>query len=129
MKLTIDRSKWLRGEGSDESYLLRESDGKMCCVGFFAIACGVSPDEIRGKKGIDMNHHKILDDCVSFSCLPNPPAKMGRNKYRAVPVQVLIDLYNFNDFKDVPEGQREMNIQDSFKTIGVEVTFVDGPLA
>ena len=30
---TIERSKWLRGEGSDRSKLLREEDGKMCCLG------------------------------------------------------------------------------------------------
>lgn len=35
-KLVINRLKWLRGEGADVSYLLRASDGKMCCLGFHA---------------------------------------------------------------------------------------------
>lgn len=33
-KVVVDRSKWLRGEGALNSFLLRESDGKMCCLGF-----------------------------------------------------------------------------------------------
>lgn len=33
-KLIIDRSRWLRGEGCDASYLLRPADNKMCCLGF-----------------------------------------------------------------------------------------------
>lgn len=33
-KVVVDRSKWLRGEGAVNSFLLRESDGKMCCLGF-----------------------------------------------------------------------------------------------
>ena len=32
-KVTVDRSK-LRGEGPMDSFLLRATDGKMCCLGF-----------------------------------------------------------------------------------------------
>jgi hypothetical protein len=46
MKLVIDRSKWLRGEGSDDSYLLRNEDGKLCCLGFYAQACGLETEAI-----------------------------------------------------------------------------------
>ena len=46
MKLVIDRATWLRGEGHEQSYLLRECDGKMCCLGFFALACGLHPERI-----------------------------------------------------------------------------------
>lgn len=45
-KLSIIRSKWLRGE--THSRLLRE-DGKMCCLGFLARACGATEGQIREK--------------------------------------------------------------------------------
>ena len=47
MKLIIDRTKWLRGEGASVSYLLREQDQKMCCLGFYSIGCGLKPSEIK----------------------------------------------------------------------------------
>ena len=53
MKLVIDESKWLRGEGHEHSRLLREKDGKMCCLGFLALACGFSEKEIKGRGGPD----------------------------------------------------------------------------
>jgi hypothetical protein len=48
MKLRIDRGKWLRGEGCDDSYLRRPSDEKMCCVGFYCLALGKTEKEITG---------------------------------------------------------------------------------
>lgn len=41
-QFTIDRRVWLRGEGPVSSYLLRKEDQKMCCVGMYLQACGVS---------------------------------------------------------------------------------------
>lgn len=46
MKLIIDREKWLRGEGPDDSFLLRRDDKKMCCLGFYALACGLDQIDI-----------------------------------------------------------------------------------
>ena len=42
--LTIERSKWLRGH-VEESYL-RDDQGRMCCLGFDAVACGLTPEQI-----------------------------------------------------------------------------------
>lgn len=41
--LVIQRTKWLRGE--HESFLLRD-DGKMCCLGFLGMKCGLSEEDI-----------------------------------------------------------------------------------
>jgi len=46
MEFTVKRGLWLRGEGSDHSYLLRRSDGKMCCLGFGALSCGLRENNI-----------------------------------------------------------------------------------
>jgi hypothetical protein len=50
MKLIIDRNKWLRGEGSKNSYLLRSADQKMCCLGFYSLQCGLKPSDIANKR-------------------------------------------------------------------------------
>lgn len=39
-RFVVDRRTWLRGEGVDQSYLLR-IDGKKCCIGFACEAAGV----------------------------------------------------------------------------------------
>lgn len=49
-KLVIDRRVWLRGEGANESYLLRSRDHKMCCVGIYLEACGVPKSELPGRR-------------------------------------------------------------------------------
>lgn len=52
-KLTINRRTWLRGEGSEESYLRRAEDGKMCCLGFAAIQLGkLSEDDITSVQSL-----------------------------------------------------------------------------
>src|SRR5688572_2085074 len=48
-KFQISLAKWLRGEGSDHSSLLRPIDGKQCCVGFYLEACGISRDLLYDK--------------------------------------------------------------------------------
>jgi hypothetical protein len=47
MKLVIDRKTWLRGSAGF-SYLRREFDGKKCCLGFLATACGYEDKDITG---------------------------------------------------------------------------------
>ncbi len=42
-ELVIDRAKWLRGSGDS---VMRDHDGRMCCLGFDAVAAGVSPCDI-----------------------------------------------------------------------------------
>lgn len=49
MKLVITRSKWFRGEGGHRSKLIRGSDGKMCCLGFLGLACGVPKTYLLNK--------------------------------------------------------------------------------
>lgn len=46
INVQVDRRRWLRGDY--ESFLLRPSDNKMCCLGFVCLELGASEDEIRG---------------------------------------------------------------------------------
>jgi hypothetical protein len=45
-EFTVVRDTWLRGEGPDKSYLLREGDTKQCCLGFYLEACGVPREKL-----------------------------------------------------------------------------------
>lgn len=114
MKLVIDRSRWLRGEGSSRSRLLRSSDGKMCCVGFFALACGLTPADILDRStpfaqpssGSAVLDEKFID--------PDNPLRH---------VNEVSSLYATNDSMHITDASREHGIRGSFRRLGVEVTF------
>lgn len=67
-QFTIDYRRWIHGNSKFSeinSCLLREDDGKMCCLGFYALANGVRPDKILGvgdlalaKEYIVCNRHR-----------------------------------------------------------------------
>src|SRR5271166_1340196 len=62
MELIIERDKWLRGEGYERSFLLREEDGKMCCLGFFCLQTGASQEDINQyQTPIDIKKEKRAD--------------------------------------------------------------------
>jgi len=65
MKLTIDRSKWWRGNGSRDSALSNKAK-KMCCLGFLSLACGYSEEDIRGLKTIE----HLVENLANDSCNP-----------------------------------------------------------
>jgi hypothetical protein len=46
---TIDRAKWLHGEGESSSFLLRASDSKQCCLGFYLESCGIPRDKLENR--------------------------------------------------------------------------------
>lgn len=48
MEFTISRKTWLSGEGSDDSFLLRSCDNKMCCLGFFLKSLGATDEDLAG---------------------------------------------------------------------------------
>lgn len=120
MKLTIERAKWLRGEGSAKSQLLRAYDGKMCCLGFLAIALGYTRSEILG-----------LTSPADLACeLHRVPAGMGWLINTGDDGEGFDDstpsaaLMGFNDDRHATEGEREAAIKAEFANQGIEVEFV-----
>ncbi len=118
MKLEIDRSKWLRGEGGTRSVLYRESDGKMCCLGFYALALGASQKDIC----------QVSEPQESTACVPWPewalidlPLSGPANSPETTA------LMTMNDHMQLLDGDRERAIAAIFARHGVEVTFV-GPI-
>lgn len=47
MQFTVNKAKWYRGMGSEDSRLLRE-DGYRCCLGFVGAQVGVNEDDMLG---------------------------------------------------------------------------------
>ncbi len=105
--LKIDRNTWLRGEGSDTSYLLRPSDKKMCCLGFL---CGQynSIYEFLGHQTVDEDD---LPESV-YDALEN-----------GLSAPTLEELYCINDSEVLSDVEREQELTKLFAGAGINVEF------
>jgi hypothetical protein len=108
MKLVIDRSKWLRGEGQDESYLLRKKDGKMCCLGFYGLACGLTEEDILMKG--------TPEEVEVF---------WGPGSWLVSGIMDANELMSINDGRHRSAKERELKIAALFSKHGVEVEFIN----
>src|SRR5687767_9063411 len=48
-RLAIDMSMWARAGADSKVMLKHPATGRMCCLGFYALACGVPEECIVGK--------------------------------------------------------------------------------
>jgi hypothetical protein len=122
MKFTIDRTKWLRGEGVEKSYLLRECDGKMCCLGQFAIFCGLDPERITNVDSPDMvpvSHDESA--AVVWETHNRAAGFLFRDNYDTS--SVCSDLMEANDEISTDDLDREREIIKLFAKGGIEVEF------
>jgi hypothetical protein len=62
---TVQRSKWLRGEGEDASMLLR-NDGKMCCLGQVCQQLGFSNEQMLTQE--NPSHLKSQIEGLTEAC-------------------------------------------------------------
>lgn len=126
MKLVISRKKWLRGEGSAESYLLRVDDRKMCCIGIYLNELGVDVSELEGNGSAcniaDRRGINFLPEEARW--LVNIPLKNGNRS--AHNTSIAADLMHINDEKQnlTTEDKREQRIKELFAIQGIEVEFV-----
>lgn len=111
MKLTIDRTRWIRGEGSYNSYLLRPQDGKMCCIGFLAKAHGIPDRDILDK-------HALID-------VQNHDRKLARYDDTEEHEEYLDSAYQANDDSALTDVERELKITGLLAEMGVEATFIN----
>ena len=121
MKLEIDRSKWLRGEGGVNSKLLRYSDGKMCCLGFLALECGFEDDEIRNRS--NPSELNCSPGQAGFGWLVKEIYVGPRGWDTSRAGEEAIDI---NDNEKLTQDQRERMLADLFEDNGIELSFVDG---
>lgn len=131
-RFPISRAIWLRGEQawteSNEqeiniSALYRTSDGLACCVGQFAMACGLTREECA-------NHGPLGALCFQ---LPTRIQQILRSIKPPVdhflsnpsPDWFLANLYTSNDRRDRTETEREHEIMMGFKQLGFEAYFTE----
>lgn len=109
LTVVVDRSRWLRGEGEALSRLLRIHDSKMCCLGFACLAAGHLEKD-------------IIDIATPYGIKTRTP--------------VLLPNYNLhwageamsvNDDVQITESHREASITELLASIGIAMSFVDGP--
>jgi hypothetical protein len=121
MKLIIDRQKWLRGEGETKSSLLRGEDGKMCCLGFLGIECGIESERLQdvgAPEDIPRDaNESLLEIWKEASFL------FVDNIYRSM---ASVQLMETNDDTSISDQERERRLSDIFSKHGVEVEFIDG---
>jgi len=129
-ELVIKRSEWRRGamlQDHDKwgSVALLNDRGKMCCLGFDALACGVPIDAIRGFTSPEE---------VPFECLEPDVTKRyakGRVREGSFGIYHNSDFVNeameINDDSTISDEQREARLIPLLKRIGGydKVTFID----
>src|SRR5689334_10270078 len=109
-QIVINRSTWIRGIGCTDSALLRR--GKMCCLGFYAKACGVSDEQMD-----QIKTPRILLSIRGIQ-LPGLLCDFGGLLSENDVTQALITA---NDTTIPDEPQREATIVEHFAKIGVTV--------
>lgn len=120
MKLVIDRSKWLRGEGSYNSYLLRATDKKQCCIGFLCEALGVPKDDLVAIKG---SQRLIQHNLPAWLMTPNDDLFCSK-KSDLFKAYALNDMYA-GEPGYIDEANRELEITTLFARHGIEVEFTN----
>lgn len=110
LHVTVYRDSWLRGEGEDSSYLLRISDGMMCCLGFACFAAGHTRKQILGK------------------ATPREMERYGRCLLPNYRNPAMNDAMMINDDDLLADEQREARLIETLAHIGIELTFIDGSM-
>ncbi len=117
MKLVIDRTKWLHGEGAVASKLLRRQDKKQCCIGFLCSAYGVPDSAMEDVGGSQKLSHKLPSWLKVESYI-------GENAEYHIKDD-LFSAYEANDSQKLDEALREESIIAIFAKHDVEVEFIN----
>lgn len=112
-KLIIDRTKWMRGTNGNGSALFNPKNEKMCCLGFYAISCGLSEKQIA---------HKAFPSSLEYHLPDNMKWLLGRNENNEC---IENSLATINDWYGTTEQEREEELMQEFAKHNVEVTFIN----
>src|SRR5262245_2728670 len=121
MKLVIDRSNWLHGEGSENSFLLRGSDGKMCCLGFLACQLGAKEKTITNN-----SNSSDMKDLIYYNSNPSDmPSLIDWPEWMLTidnaDSKITTLLMSVNDNENYSDGDREQRIDEIFDEQSIEV--------
>lgn len=137
--LVINRDKWLRGRPGDGSLL--NSEGKMCCLGFYCKALGIEPKYIRGKGMPDdlfERYDRVQDQAKLAEKLGwlvhaekveeedwTDPSRTTMRLDHA-DSELCSSLASDNDDDQISDKEREEKVTRSFAKAGVKIKFT-GP--
>lgn len=118
----VDRERWYRGKGDRHSKLLNRNN-KQCCLGFYALACGLSEASIKGQN----TPNDVICNTESCSCKSNIQWKtklidsdIDSDKVNSQICQTLMEV---NDEIELSDEERETKLTKLFKKIGIKVKF------
>lgn len=122
-ELTIERSEWYRGQGGGLSRLIRSDDKKMCCLGFYGIACGFKEGDLIDEP----EPQSVFDGDNNTKITANlwPSWLYGENDGEVKQTIACLTLIQTNDSEMIGEVEREIKISAVFAHHGVTVKFVD----
>lgn len=109
----IDRSKWLRGVCINGISKMLDNAGNMCCLGFYAKACGTQDADMRGYPT-----PAVVAD-IPLMIFVRPGIISMR-----VNTSLARSLMYTNDNTQCTEVEREQTVAETFAKVGVKVTFV-----
>lgn len=113
-KFVVDRRTWYRGQGMENSKLLR-ADGQRCCIGFVAQQCGVADDsmvDIGGVAGLNEEEQQKFPSWMQ----PDRGTDEEDSVYGA---------YSDNDDQGINDATREARLIKRFKEQGNEIEFTN----
>lgn len=122
-ELVINRPNWLRGEGAGDSFLLRESDNRMCCLGFYSRACGFSKDSLVGQRGPMQLGTNIIPDQMKWLYIGK-----GNSEHSGVANKAMTVNDGSQEYVELSEEERERKLTELFAEHGIKVTFTDEPM-
>jgi hypothetical protein len=129
---TIIEDIWLQGENGLKTKLYRESDKKLDCFGFFALACGLTRNDIKNKESlaavdpqrlreVELNPEFLLFDTSVENkfILKNSEAALKIMRVNDAPLE--------KEWSDgtviMTEDQRKEMLKSAFQQVGVEINF------
>ena len=122
-ELVIDRAKWLTGAALqylDESVLLDEPSGMMCCLGFACKALGATDVQITGKatpEDVDGLKKQLLSAGLLV--------KVGRTHYTCTDNSgVSHEAMEANDDSRISNAKRELAVKRVLAKAGWDVRFI-----
>lgn len=119
MDFIVKRSEWYRGH-RDGSSLLREEDGRKCCIGFVGQQCGIKDSELLGQKAVGGSSDTLTSKWPKWFFSPNAIVVHHLDSSDA-----LYHAYYVNDNSDITDVDREAKLSQLFSLNGDTISFVD----
>lgn len=111
MKYIVDRRKWYRGKGGEESYLLSPDD-QLCCIGFVGQQCNIPDNSLKNFAVVAYRKEGHANFPAWMRNIPTHDSPIGR-------------AYEINDNEEISDAKREARLKALFIEQGDEIEFIN----